>query len=323
MLSLGLQQLNVLNLLNNLLGLLGLLGWPPSRKRRPARRSRQLRGIALLCAPLLASRCALPPATCEGRTFVYDGFEDARALWHGGRLHLVASHEDCRGRRRVCLLRLRQEEDGALIQEAAWPLTLGAAVEEGGAKGQGRRGDSTPNSTPNSTPTESDPTESHPPEGVGPPPPEGGGPPPAERDPPLPVLQEVEKNWSPFVHGGELYFSYSLEPHVVLRCGWVGGRCALAHNSSSELMRGYGALGQSLRGGTPYVRLSTGGLLAAMHVADRTHEPPLYATIFYLLEGEPPFRVTHLSPKVRNTRTHTHTRVALTRHPSSLTPTPS
>ena len=42
------------------------------------------------------------------------------------RLHLVASHEDCRGRRRVCLLRLRQEEDGALIQEAAWPLTLGA-----------------------------------------------------------------------------------------------------------------------------------------------------------------------------------------------------
>ena len=151
--------------------------------------------------------------------------------------------------------------------------------------------------------------------GWDPPPPRGGDPPPPGG--------WVEKNWSPFVHGGELYFSYSLEPHVVLRCGWVGGRCALAHNSSSELMRGYGALGQSLRGGTPYVRLSTGGLLAAMHVADRTHEPPLYATIFYLLEGEPPFRVTHLSPKVRNTRTHTHTRVALTRHPSSLTPTPS
>lgn len=66
-----------------------------------------------------------------------------------------------------------------------------------------------------------------------------------------PAPSSQEKNWSPFVHAGELHLSYSLEPHVVLRCGWSGGGCAVAHNTSSPFLQTYRALGQELRGGSP------------------------------------------------------------------------
>ena len=65
-------------------------------------------------------------------------------------------------------------------------------------------------------------------------------------------LSSIEKNWSPFVHDGELLMSYSLEPHVVVRCAWAGGACEVAHNSSNPFLATYLTLGQELRGGTPY-----------------------------------------------------------------------
>lgn len=137
-----------------------------------------------------------------------------------------------------------------------------------------------------------------------------------------PAPSSQEKNWSPFVHAGELHLSYSLEPHVVLRCGWSGGGCAVAHNTSSPFLQTYRALGQELRGGppqrlaktcqhcrerergmiaaggSPYAELRDGRRLAAAHVKDDAHEPALYGTVFYLLEAEPPFRIVSLSPKL-------------------------
>lgn len=59
-------------------------------------------------------------------------------------------------------------------------------------------------------------------------------------------LQPTEKNWVPFVHGGSLYMSYSLQPHVVLRCAWSGGACMLAHNTSSDFLETYLTLEQAL-----------------------------------------------------------------------------
>ncbi len=111
------------------------------------------------------------------------------------------------------------------------------------------------------------------------------------------TLRAVEKNWSPLVHEGDLYISYSLEPHLVLRCDWRGGRCTVAHNSSSALLRTYLHLGQEVRGGSPYARVAE-GYLGAMHVKDTMHWPPLYATIFYIVDAHPPFRLRSLSPKL-------------------------
>ena len=82
------------------------------------------------------------------------------------------------------------------------------------------------------------------------------------------ALADTEKNWSPFVYGDVLYLSYALQPHVVLRCAWTGGYCRVAYESSSAFLSSYEALKQGLRGGTPYVRLTDGTYLGAMHVKD-------------------------------------------------------
>jgi len=97
---------------------------------------------------------------------------------------------------------------------------------------------------------------------------------------------------------GALHLSYSIEPHVVLRCAWTGGSCHRAYNSSADFLRTYDTQRQGLRGGTPYARLPNGDFLAAMHVKDGAHAPALYATVFYVISGAPPFRVISISPKL-------------------------
>ena len=175
----------------------------------------------------------------------YDGYEDARAITHRGTLYLLANHEDCDGRRRLCLLRLAGDAgSGSLRQDATWVLR----VDDG---------------------------------------PDG----PFE-------LQDNEKNWVPFVEGGALHLSYSLQPHVVLRCAWTGGSCHQIYNSTSDFLRTYDTQQQGLRGGTPYVRLPNGDLLGAMHVKDYAHAPALYATLFYIAAGRAPFQIISLSPKL-------------------------
>ena len=201
------------------------------------------RGLLLLAGTLPFRLCGGLAEGCGDKAFRYAGFEDARAVTHGGELYLIANHEDCHGRRRLCLLKLGLSggdgDGGGLQQTHVWPLRI---------------------------------------DGV--------------------ELHDVEKNWSPFVHDGELLMSYSVEPHVVLRCAWVGGACEVAHNSSNPFLATYLTLGQVLRGGTPYARLGDGSLLGAMHVKDGAHAPALYHTIFYLVDGTPPFRVRSLSPKL-------------------------
>uniref|UniRef100_A0A7S2DES5 Uncharacterized protein n=1 Tax=Haptolina brevifila TaxID=156173 RepID=A0A7S2DES5_9EUKA len=58
------------------------------------------------------------------------------------------------------------------------------------------------------------------------------------------------------------------------------------------------SVAQDLRGGTPYAPLPDGNLLAAMHVKDGAHSPPLYGTTFYLMSGTPPFQLLSISPKL-------------------------
>ena len=178
----------------------------------------------------------------------YDGFEDSRAVYAQGALHLLASHEDCEGSRRLYLVRLAGEAaNGTLRQDAAWQLSVD--------------------------------------------------------DPPDFQLNDNEKNWSPFVVNRTLFLTYSIQPHIVLRCAWTGGSCRLVFNTSSDfLASAHDAFGQGLRGGTGYVPVNlpdgSHALLAAMHVKDSSHAPSFYATSFYLLDPMPPFRVRSLSPKV-------------------------
>lgn len=236
-----------------------------------SRRERMRPAVACLVRALLLLAASVPVQRCEGdggygggcadKDFEYDGFEDARAVSHRGTIYLVATHEDCSGGRRVCLLKL-----GA---------SRGGDSGDGGEGGDGEGGDG-------------DDAVRLRQAGVWPLRIEGGG----------LTLADIEKNWTPFVHAGALHLSYSLQPHVVLRCGWSGGRCEVVHNTSNAFLETYATLGQGIRGGTPYASLADGSMLAAAHVKDGSHSPALYGTVLYIVDGSPPFRVRSISPKL-------------------------
>ena len=57
------------------------------------------------------------PAAPRRHVIEYDGYEDARVLVHRGTLYLVANHEDCRGRRRLCLLRLAGDAASGTLRQ--------------------------------------------------------------------------------------------------------------------------------------------------------------------------------------------------------------
>ena len=76
-------------------------------------------------APPAPAPPAPAPAAPRRHIIEYDGYEDARVLVHRGSLYLLANHEDCHGRRRLCLLRLAGDAaSGTLRQEAVWELSI-------------------------------------------------------------------------------------------------------------------------------------------------------------------------------------------------------
>jgi hypothetical protein len=70
-----------------------------------------------------------------------------------------------------------------------------------------------------------------------------------------------EKNWTPFLHGGELLLSYRLEPHVVLGCDWRYGNCHVAHrtNASHVWAHHRTSVRMGARGSSPAVLLRSHG----------------------------------------------------------------
>ena len=52
---------------------------------------------------------------------------------------------------------------------------------------------------------------------------------PADTALPEPEAQPLQKNWLPFVHGGELLVEYSVEPRAVLRVDAASGSCTPLH----------------------------------------------------------------------------------------------
>ena len=143
---------------------------------------------------------------------------------------------------------------------------------------------------------------------------------------------DVEKNWVPFVRNGTLLFSYSLDPHVILRIQPEELEAALtaaegAHVAGAEEARLASSLAleadvvhvtrfasadesaqpsrPSMRGGTPPVRIG-GRHVAFMHaVYKRPCQPPqcrgnthqsLYTVAAYAFASSPPYAIEAISP---------------------------
>ena len=104
-------------------------------------------------------------------------------------------------------------------------------------------------------------------------------------------MQAIEKNWTPFALDGALFLSYSLNPHVVLRCA-ADGACAVeCETTNAALPRA------QLRGGSQWVRIGPGHFLGVCHRTDAVSRQPnrTYAHAFLLMEARPPFRIVQQS----------------------------
>ena len=86
-----------------------------------------------------------------------------------------------------------------------------------------------------------------------------------------------QKNWSPFVYGDEIYFVYSISPHLIVRYQSpipVFSKSAVTNMSTVQILHRTTALNfaeywepryGTLRGGTPSVRLNRTHFISAFH----------------------------------------------------------
>lgn len=107
--------------------------------------------------------------------------------------------------------------------------------------------------------------------------------------------RRVEKNWMPFVYRDKLYFVYSVNPHVILRCDTETGTCteaAVTHYRDDQVSH-------HLRGGTPCLFLPQKNCyLTAVHNRHSIAGVKLvYTSVLYLFEAQPPFRIVAVSPE--------------------------
>jgi hypothetical protein len=110
----------------------------------------------------------------------------------------------------------------------------------------------------------------------------------------------IEKNWMPWVHEGQLYISYSLCPHRVLRCDDRDGRCVLVATTRIP------SCDKRLRGSSQWVAVDGGSLVGVAHVtrtmggserATRNVSIDLrYEHVFVQAAAEPPFELRFVSP---------------------------
>ena len=114
------------------------------------------------------------------------------------------------------------------------------------------------------------------------------------------MTRGYQKNWLPFVVDDVLYVSYSLCPHIVLRCDEQSGACTEVYRS--RLPGCYA----KLRGGAAPVGVGHGLMLGVAHTtANFTTSMrggrlfAVYSHHLYLQQATPPFELVHVSPPFR------------------------
>ena len=101
--------------------------------------------------------------------------------------------------------------------------------------------------------------------------------------------KDVEKNWSPFIHEDSLYLSYTLSPHVVLKCDTESGECTKVYTASS-------ALPHNIRGSSQTIFWEKHDMYIGIgHTTDVGMTHRVYAHYFYLMNPQPPFDIVAAS----------------------------
>jgi hypothetical protein len=102
----------------------------------------------------------------------------------------------------------------------------------------------------------------------------------------------VEKNWMPFEVNNELYFVYSISPHIILKCDIKTGNCPRVYSSNN--IKNHEIMAYPLGGGAPAVRFTMKGesfFLTIAHTRHRKGEPIMRKNFFYVFRSVAPFEI--------------------------------
>ena len=104
-------------------------------------------------------------------------------------------------------------------------------------------------------------------------------------------MQEQEKNWMPFDVNGELYFVYSISPHIILKCDVSTGWCQKVY--STDNIRNDEIMSKHVGGGTPAVRILFKDEIFFLSLAHTRQNsgPVVRKNFFYVFRAVPPFDI--------------------------------
>jgi len=103
---------------------------------------------------------------------------------------------------------------------------------------------------------------------------------------------KVEKNWSPFVYNNELYFSYYINPHHILKVDLLSGICKTVYNNSIIKYK------YKIFGGTPSIYIKELNVYFGIGHTNKLGYLNLkrnYYCIGYMFNAQPPFNIIKLS----------------------------
>jgi hypothetical protein len=107
-----------------------------------------------------------------------------------------------------------------------------------------------------------------------------------------------EKNWMAFTYENELYYIYSVEPHVIVKANAADGECERAYETSSDLFQQLSSR-VSLRGSGTALRYNEDEYIAILHTKEKSTSEGGYATRAYKFEARPPFRIIGISKPLK------------------------
>ena len=113
-------------------------------------------------------------------------------------------------------------------------------------------------------------------------------------------MKKTEKNWMPFVYNNELYFEYSIQPHIILKAdldsnGTPTGYCPKVYNTKTNYTKK-----RDFGGGAPSVKIKINGnyyYLGIGHTRGKTSSVTTRKNLFYIFRAEPPFDILWIGPE--------------------------
>lgn len=105
----------------------------------------------------------------------------------------------------------------------------------------------------------------------------------------------LEKNWMPFEYKGELYFVYSISPHMILKCNVKTGFCYEIYRT--DRLDLHPLTKNHLGGGAPPVLVKYKGTSYFLTVSHTRNNTPriIRKNFFYLFRADPPFDIVAVS----------------------------